>query len=137
MFGKTETREFETPHGKVRVKLFEGRVGWSMNSDSPELFAWGLSGRKYDRMHLTELEQIKLNQQYFEWISAEGCNKCWLNGLICAGLQPIPFEHYTEGLSVTVKNYQTHFIRDAIKVMPKEKVKDILKHEAACKPKHW
>ncbi|MEK9208972.1 MAG: hypothetical protein AAB910_02750 [Patescibacteria group bacterium] len=126
---------FDTRSGPVKVKLFEGKVGWNIPNDTPHLFAWGLSGRKFDKLHLTELERIKLDQEYFEWTASVGCGGCKLLGNTCSGLQPKPFNHFAEGQSVVVNSFEADFHQSVVEDKTFNEIKNLIKKGANCKPK--
>lgn len=130
-------RVFDTRNGSIKVKLFEGKVGWRIPDNAPNLFAWGLSGWKFDRLHLTEQEQIKLNQEYLEWSVNTGCGACKLFGGTCSGLQPKPFNHFAEGQSVVVNSFEANFQPSAVEGKSYDEIKKVIKNGANCKPKEW
>lgn len=130
-------RIFDTLNGSVRVKLFEGKVGWNIPNNAPNLFAWGLSGWKFDRLHLTETEQIRLNQEYLEWSASVGCGGCKLLGNTCSGLQQKPFDHFADGKPIIVNSFEANFSDGSVKDKSYDEIRRVIKRDANCKPKSW
>lgn len=130
-------RTFDTHGGSVKVKLFEGKVGWRIPNDTSHLFAWGLRGWKFERLSLSEQEQIKLNQEYLEWSASAGCGRCKLFGNACSGLQPKPFNYSIEGQQIVVNGFEANFQPSAVEGKSYDEIKKEIKNGANCKPIEW
>jgi hypothetical protein len=129
-------RLFSVRKGGVKVRPFEGGVGWNMVGGTPHLFAWGLRGRKIDKLDLTESELIDLNQNYHKWSASVGCGKCELFNKICSGLQPKPFRHVVSGRLRKIIGYEANFDQNATKDVGQKEITKLLNNKANCKPNY-
>jgi hypothetical protein len=138
MFEKRPERMFFTEAGYVNLKLFDAKVGWNIRGSSVELFAWGLSGRKINRLGLSELSLIKLNREYHEWFVTQTCNKCPLKiNRTCSGLIPTPFDHPAEGGVTKVMSYDANMNQKITYELTFDGVKRMINRMASCKPIYW
>lgn len=134
-------KEFETPNGPVKVKLFEGGAGWNsfgVGEDwIPHIFVWGVYSRHVKKLNLPEMEGMDLNQAYFGWIADEGCGNCPLReSEVCSGLEPKQSQHFVEGTGfVDSPQYETHINPGAVRDKRYDEVKTMIKKQGTCRAK--